>query len=95
MRTVRLIEIAELLGITKQRAHQLAEKKGFPAPLAEDGRGRLWDRCEVTAWAKVWRREKPGADPTPSRESTLPWASVRGCIWTGTPHARRQYEGVA
>jgi hypothetical protein len=31
---VRLVEIAELLGVTKQRAHQIAEEKGFPAPVA-------------------------------------------------------------
>ena len=44
MRTLRLIEIAELLGVTKQRAHQIAQEKGFPAPLAEDARGRVWSR---------------------------------------------------
>jgi hypothetical protein len=31
--TVRIIEIAELVGVIKQRAHQIAEEKGFPAPL--------------------------------------------------------------
>jgi hypothetical protein len=46
-RTVQLVEIAELLGVSKQRAHQIAEEKGFPAPLAEDARGRLWSRYEV------------------------------------------------
>ena len=56
---VRLVEVAELLGVSKQRAHQLADGDGFPAPIAEDGRGRLWGRREITAWAKVWRREKP------------------------------------
>jgi predicted DNA-binding transcriptional regulator AlpA len=59
MSPIRLVEIAELLGVSKQRAHQIAEERGFPAPVAEDGRGRLWDRREVTAWAKRWRREKP------------------------------------
>ena len=44
--------------MSKQRAHQIADEDRFPAPVAEDG-GRLWDRREVTAWAKVWRREKP------------------------------------
>jgi hypothetical protein len=44
---MRLVEIAELLGVTKQRAHQIAEEKGFPAPLAEDGRGRLWSQWGV------------------------------------------------
>jgi hypothetical protein len=82
--TVRLIEIAELLGVTKQRAHQLAEKKGFPAPLAEDGRGRLWDRRELRRGRRSGGVRSRGADPAPSRESTLRWASVRGCVWTGT-----------
>ena len=58
-KTVRLVEIAELLGVTKQRAHQIAPEKGSPAPLAEDARGRVWSRLEVQAWAKRWRREKP------------------------------------
>jgi hypothetical protein len=44
---VRLVEIAELLGVTKQRAHQIAEEKGFPSPLGEDVRGRVWSRYEV------------------------------------------------
>jgi predicted DNA-binding transcriptional regulator AlpA len=57
--TIRLLEIAELLGMSKQRAHQLAGESGFPAPVAEDGRGRLWSRREVGAWAKAWRKEKP------------------------------------
>ena len=33
-KTVRLVEIAELLGVTKQRAHQIAAEKGFPVPVA-------------------------------------------------------------
>jgi hypothetical protein len=56
---LRLVDIAELLGATKQRAHQIAEEKGFPAPLAEDARGRVWSRYQVQAWAKRWRGEKP------------------------------------
>jgi hypothetical protein len=55
-KTVRIIEIAELLGVSKQRAHQIADEEGFAAPIAEDGRGRLWNRREATAWARVWRK---------------------------------------
>jgi len=58
-RTVRLVEIAELLGVSKQRAHQIAEESGFPAPVAEDACGRVRSRYEVQAWAKRWRGEKP------------------------------------
>jgi hypothetical protein len=46
-RVPAVVEIAELLGVTKQRAHQLAAEPGFTAPLAEDGCGRLWGRGEV------------------------------------------------
>jgi predicted DNA-binding transcriptional regulator AlpA len=56
---VRLVEIAELLGVTKPRAHQIAGESGFPAPVAEDVHGRVWNRYEVQAWARKWRREKP------------------------------------
>jgi hypothetical protein len=57
--TVRIIEIAEILGVSKQRAHQITDEDRFPAPVTEDDRGRLWDRREVNAWAKTWRSEKP------------------------------------
>jgi hypothetical protein len=36
---VRLVEIAELLGVSKQRAHQIADEPDFPAPVGRDGRG--------------------------------------------------------
>ena len=58
-KTVRVIEIAKLLSVTKQRAHQIADDDGFPAPIRRVGQSRLWDQREVTAWAKRWRREKP------------------------------------
>jgi predicted DNA-binding transcriptional regulator AlpA len=58
-KNVRLVEIAEILGVTKQRAHQIAEERGLPKPLAEDIRGRVWSRYEVQAWAKRSRKEKP------------------------------------
>ena len=54
-----IIEIAERLGVTKQRAHQLAAKPGFPAPVERDGRGRLWDRREIQSWARAWRKAQP------------------------------------
>ena len=38
--TVRVIEIAELLGLTEQRAHQIAEEKGAPGASVMD----LWPK---------------------------------------------------
>jgi hypothetical protein len=57
-RTVRLVEIADLLGVTKPRVHQIADEPGFPALIERDGRGRLWNRRDVAMWAKDWRIAK-------------------------------------
>jgi hypothetical protein len=54
---IRLREIAEILGVTNQGAHQIDEETGFSTPLAEDARDRVWSRFDVQAWAKRWRRE--------------------------------------
>jgi predicted DNA-binding transcriptional regulator AlpA len=51
-------EIAELLGISRQRVDQLAtdSRSGFPAPVEVIRRGlghrRLWNLAAVTKWAK-------------------------------------------
>jgi predicted DNA-binding transcriptional regulator AlpA len=49
---IRLIDIAELLGVSKQRAHQLAWEEGFPAPVDRWSRGDLWAASEVRRWAR-------------------------------------------
>ena len=52
-------EIAELLGVTYQRVPLIARQPGFPAPIGREGQSRLWDRREIAAWAKKWRKERP------------------------------------
>jgi hypothetical protein len=49
---VGLKEIGELLGVSKQRAGQLAEQVGFPKPLGEISAGRVWKRADVEVWAR-------------------------------------------
>jgi predicted DNA-binding transcriptional regulator AlpA len=56
---IRLKEIAGILGVTHQRSGVIVNGSDFPGPVGQEGRSRLWDRREVTAWAKSWRREKP------------------------------------
>jgi hypothetical protein len=51
-RTVRIVEIAELLGVSKQRAHQLAAERDFPAPVTED----IADDCGIGARSRPGRR---------------------------------------
>jgi predicted DNA-binding transcriptional regulator AlpA len=47
-------EIAELLGVSRQQAHALSQKKGFPDPVATLGGGErprsFWLRAAVEAW---------------------------------------------
>jgi predicted DNA-binding transcriptional regulator AlpA len=43
---IRLTDIAELLGVSKQRAHQLAAEKGFPRPRHLPNGTRVW-RADV------------------------------------------------
>lgn len=48
-----VVDIAKLLGVSRQRADQLSRQKGFPEPVdvIHDGRVRVWDRAEVERWA--------------------------------------------
>jgi hypothetical protein len=42
--------IAEMLGVSLQRAHQLAAAKTFPAPVAELAIGKVYSRGDVERW---------------------------------------------
>lgn len=52
-------EIAEELGVARQRVHQLRSTAAFPAPLAELRGGAVWDAAAVRKFAREWQR-KPG-----------------------------------
>jgi predicted DNA-binding transcriptional regulator AlpA len=52
MDSLRVVDVAELLGVTKQRVVQLAETDpAFPTP-AETVPVRRWSRSEIEAWAE-------------------------------------------
>ena len=57
-RRISLTTITEILGVTHQRTSAIVRKPDFQ-PGRPRGQHRLWDRREVTAWAKEWRKEKP------------------------------------
>lgn len=52
-------EIADELGISRQRVHQLRDTAAFPAPLADLRGGAVWDAAAVRKFAQQWER-KPG-----------------------------------
>jgi prophage regulatory protein len=45
-------EIADLLGVSRQRTYQLAALPDFPKPVAELAQGRVWLKIDVLTWAK-------------------------------------------
>lgn len=49
---VGAFEIAGMLGVSRQRVHQLAVTSGFPWPVADLASGRVWKRQAVEEWAR-------------------------------------------
>ncbi len=43
-------EIADVLGVSRQRAVQLAATKSFPRPLARLAMGPVWRLSDVERW---------------------------------------------
>jgi prophage regulatory protein len=51
---LRLVDIAEILGVTKQRVDQLRRRPDFPSPVDSWARGDLWSATEVRRWAVAY-----------------------------------------
>ncbi len=51
MEVVGIPEIAQILGVSRQRVYQLIDTyEDFPAPLATLAVGRIWSRSAVEEW---------------------------------------------
>jgi len=54
---VGISEIAEMLGVTRQRVDKLSRTDDdFPPPVAELHAGRIWLRADVIAWMRATGR---------------------------------------
>ena len=49
-------ELGDILGVSRQRAAQLAEAPGFPSPVADLASGRIWRVQDARLWAETRRR---------------------------------------
>lgn len=58
---VGLTEIATLLGVSRQRVHQLASQPDFPEPRARLSAGLVWNLDDIELWAR-----ESGRLPDPS-----------------------------
>lgn len=66
-------EIADELGVRRQRVHQLRATPAFPAPLAELRGGAVWDATAVRKFAEGWTRKpgRPRGRPAAERDYAL------------------------
>lgn len=47
-----IAEIAQMLGLTRQRADQLSRDGAFPRPVADLKAGRIWSTEAIEEWAR-------------------------------------------
>lgn len=52
-------EIAQMIGVSRQRARQLSNTPKFPHPVIETAQGPLYNQRAIELWAET-RRTKPG-----------------------------------
>ncbi|MFC4530472.1 hypothetical protein [Sphaerisporangium dianthi] len=64
---VGAVEAGEILGVSRPRVHQLAERPDFPAPLYVLAAGKLWARADIVAFGAQWDR-RPGRPRKPPGE---------------------------
>jgi predicted DNA-binding transcriptional regulator AlpA len=58
---VGLSEVAQMLGVSRQRVYQLATAyDDFPSPEAELAAGRVWRRAAIEAWDEAHKDRYPG-----------------------------------
>ena len=84
---VTAAEIGRRLGVTRQRASQLAARPGFPKPLGRLGHYVIWRWSDVRAWL-------PSVDRVPPVEiySATDPAHIRDRqVWYWVQHGERVY----
>jgi prophage regulatory protein len=49
-------EIAQILDVSRQRVQQLADRQGFPEPVAVLSMGKVWRTKAILRWARQHAR---------------------------------------
>jgi predicted DNA-binding transcriptional regulator AlpA len=89
-RLVGAHEIRSLLGVSRQRAYQLAARSDFPKPVAHLAQGKVWTCDEVEAWIDARRgRGRQGQRPRQvsgvrdDEDAAQPCAALRHLVGEG------------
>jgi len=51
---LRRVDLAEIVGVSRQRANVLSQRPDFPKPVDHDVRGDLWAASDNRAWARTY-----------------------------------------
>lgn len=46
-----------MLGVSRQRVHQLMAQEDFPAPTVSLSSGHVWERAVIEEWIEVTTRQ--------------------------------------
>lgn len=60
---IGLADIGRILGVSKQRAAQLARRPDFPPAVVFTSNGRFWLPEDITTWESTWDRTNPSSRP--------------------------------
>ena len=59
----RVVELAEMLGMTRRSIYRYIARDDFPAPIVALERHRAWSRREAAEWAKRTLPLRDGRPP--------------------------------
>ncbi|HEY0684780.1 MAG TPA: hypothetical protein VGD45_20755 [Steroidobacter sp.] len=62
-------EVAEMLGVSKQRASALSKREDFPAPIERLSTGPVWRKGDLSTFALGWQR-RPGRPRKPTQATS-------------------------
>lgn len=65
---VSATDAARMLGVSRQRVHQLIDRPGFPQPVTRPSGGPLWTRMSIEAFARTLERRN-GRPPVEVKSS--------------------------
>src|SRR5438094_2440694 len=87
---VGMAEIAEMLGVTRQRVGQLIETyDDFPKPEVEISGGRVWSRTAIETWIAT-HPEREAGRPAEGKQRRKLFGSKYGPVFSRfTDRARR------
>jgi predicted DNA-binding transcriptional regulator AlpA len=90
---VGITEIAEMIGVSRQRVAQLAESyEDFPKPEADLAAGRIWSRTAIEAWIQA-HPERPTGRPERSEEmEAIEWEPATGRMRRRRPRKEGMFE---